>query len=297
MTGQVAAAAGGAIEVKPITDADVWAVAEFLHTEFVQLGLRRARAAAEWYRAMSPPWNVEQPNHGYLMRQNGRVIGAYLALYSERMIDGIPRHICNLGVWCVAEQHRAAGLRMLRKLLRQREYTFTDLTPNPHVVKLNTRLGFTALDTETVLTPNLPWPPWRRGVRIVDTPGEIAPLLSGGNLRIYRDHAATPAHHVVLTAAGRSCYVIFRRDRHKGLPVFASILYVSDHDLYRQWSRHLSRYLLLRSGIPATLAELRVVGHRPSGSVTVPGRPKMFLSRELEPDQIDYLYSELTCLG
>ena len=59
---------------------------------------------------------------------------------------------------------------------------------------------------------------------------------------------------------------------------------------------HFYRYLLLRRGIPATLAELRVVGHRPARSVTVPGRPKMYLSEDLEPAQIDYLYSELTCL-
>jgi hypothetical protein len=79
------------------------------------------------------------------------------------------------------------------------------------------------------------------------------------------------------------------------LPLFASILYVGDPDLFRDCERHLYRYLLLRRGIPATLVEVRVVGHRPKWSVMVRGWPKMYLSEELESAQIDYLYSELTC--
>ena len=185
---------------------------------------------------------------------------------------------------------------MLRSLLRQRGYTFTDLTPNPNVVALNTRLGFARLDTETALVPNMPWPVRSRGVRVVDTPNEIDGLLYGRDQTIYRDHAATAAHHVVLARGDQSCYVMFRRDRYKRLPLFASILYVGNPDLFRDCAPHFYRYLLLRRGIPATLVEVRVVGHRPARSVMVPGRPKMYLSEDLEPAQIDYLYSELTCL-
>jgi hypothetical protein len=280
------------VEVKPITDADIQAVAEFLRND-----MGSGVSAADWQRAMTPPWDVEQPNHGYLMRENGRVVGAYLALYSERMIDGRPRRICNLGTWCVADKHRATGLRLQRSLLRQRGYTFTDLTPNPTVVALNDRLGFATLDTARTLVPNMPWPVRARGVWVVDTPREIDGLLSGRDQAIYRDHAATAAHHVVLAKGDRSCYVMFRRDvgRFKRFPYFASILYVSDPDLFRDCSPHFFRYLLIRRGIPMTLAELRVVLHRPARSVMVGGPTKMFLSEDLQPGQIDYLYSELTC--
>jgi hypothetical protein len=281
-----------AVEVKPITDADIRSVAEFLHHE-MPYGV----SAADWRRVMTPPWDVEQPNHGYFLNENGRVVGAYLALYSERLIDGRPRRICNLGAWCVAGEHRATGLRMLRSLLRQREYTFTDLTPNGNVTPLNTRLGFARLDTTTVLVPNMPLPVRSRGVRVVDTPNEIDGLLSGRDQKIYRDHSATAAHHVVLAKGDQSCYVMFRRDRRRRLPLFASILYVGNPVLFRDCAPHFYRYLLLRRGIPATLAEVRVVGHHPARSVRVAGWQRMYLSEDLEPAQIDYLYSELTCLG
>ena len=281
------------IEVKPITDADIPAVAEFLHR-----GMSAGVSAADWRRAMTPPWQVEQPNHGYLLRANGHVVGAYLAFYSERVIDGHPQRICNLGAWCVADEHRASGLRLLRSLLRQPGYTFTDLSPSGNVVPLNTRVGFSPLDTTTALVPNLPWPVRSRGVRVVDTPEEIDGLLSGRDLKVYRDHAAAAAaHHVVLVDGDRSCYLIFRRDRRKRLPLFASILHVGNPEVFRDCAALFYRHLLLRHGIPATLAELRVVGHRPHRSVTVRGRPKMYLSESLDPDQIDYLYSELTCVA
>ena len=281
-----------AVEVKPITDADILSVAEFLHRE-MPYGV----SAADWRRVMTPPWDVEQPNHGYLLCENGRVVGAYLALYSERVIDGRLRRICNLGAWCVAGEHRATGLRMLRSLLRQREFTFTDLTPNGNVMPLNTRLGFAPLDTTTVLVPNMPWPVRSRGVRVVDTPNEIDGLLSGRDQKIFRDHSATAAHHVLLAKGDQRCHVMFRRDRRKHLPLFASILYVGNPDLFRDCAPHFYRYLLLRRGIPATLAEVRVIGHHPARSVRVAGWQRMYLSEDLEPAQIDYLYSELTCLG
>jgi hypothetical protein len=280
------------VEVKPITDADMQAVAEFLHRD-----MGSAVSAADWYRAMTPTWEFEQPNHGYLARENGQVVGACLALYSERVIDGQSRRICNLGVWCVAEGHRATGLRLLRALLRQRGYTFTDLTPNPTVVALNGRLGFTLLDTARAMVPNVPWPVWSRAVRVVDAPNEIDGLLSERDQAIYRDHAATAAHHVVLAKGDRSCYVMFRRDlgRFKRFPYFASILYVSDPDLFRDCASHFYRYLLVRRGIPLTLAEMRVIGHRPPRSLMMEGTAKMYLSDDLQPQQIDNLYSELTC--
>ena len=99
-------------------------------------------------------------------------------------------------------------------------------------------------------------------------------------------------------ATSHWCYVVFRKDRRKGLPLFASILHVSDPELFRAMSGPLARHLLLRHGAAATLVERAVVEHRPRLSLTVESpRRKMFRSPSLEPAQIDYLYSELVCLS
>jgi hypothetical protein len=287
----VTTASKTAVELRPIGPRDVPAVAEFLHAH-----LNERVSAEAWARAVDVPWHVEAPNAGFMLLDGDAVVGAHLAFYSERTVDGRPERFCNLGAWCVLPDHRFHALRLLKALLAQDGYHFTDLSPSGSVVGLNERLGFRFLDTTTTVVPNLPWP--GRG-RISCDPALIERTLTGAELQLYRDHArAAAARHVLLMRGGEWCYVIFRKDRRKGLPLFASILHVSNPELFRAMARPLARHLLLRHGAAATLIERAVVEHRPRLSLTVESpRRKMFRSPSLEPAQIDYLYSELVCLS
>jgi hypothetical protein len=282
-----------AVRVTPITGADVNAVAGFLHSE-----LNQRVPAGAWVRAVQVPWAVDAPNHGFmLVTDTGEVVGAYLAFYSERVIDGRVERFCNLGAWCVREEHRFYSLRLLKALLAQDGYHFTDLSPSGNVVPINSRLKFEFLDTSTALVPNLPWP--GLPFRVTSNPAVIEHTLTGRDRAIWDDHRDTAAaKHVLLRAGGEHCYVVFRKDRRKGLPLFASVLYVSDPAVFRRAARAFSRHLLLRYGIPATLMELRVTRHRPwPARVLSSPRRKMFRSDKLAHDQIDYLYSELACVA
>ncbi|WP_407180099.1 hypothetical protein [Bradyrhizobium sp. STM 3562] len=270
-------------------------MAEFLHAK-----LNKRLAAADWEAAIIPPWPCHQPNHGFFLRVRAGIVGAYLAFYSEREIEGRIERFCNLAAWCVLDEYRSYSLLLLNALLAQKGYHFTDLSPSGSVIPLNARLKFSHLDVATALVPNLPWPAWSRQVRVLTKPQEIERALSGRDLDIYRDHArANATHHVVVAVEGRgACYAIFRRVRRKNLPLFASILYVGNRALFRTVARYIFRHLLLRHGIPVTLAELRIVGARPRPSVMLKSpRPKMYRSASLRPDQIDDLYSELTCVA
>jgi hypothetical protein len=284
----------GPVELHPITSADVHAVADFLHAE-----LNTRIATAEWEGAITPPWACSQPNHGFLLRVGERIVGVHLAFYSERSMEGRTEQFCNLAAWCVIDEYRSLGLRLLNALLAQKGYHFTDLSPSGNVVSLNTRLKFSHLDVATALVLNLPWPLWSSRIRVISGPQEIERILHGRDLEIYRDHARTAAaHHVVVVRDDVPCYVIFRRVRRKNLPLFASILYVGNREIFRTIAHHVFRHLLFRHGIPATLAELRVVGNRPKPSIMLKSpRPKMYRSTNLSPDQIDDLYSELTCVA
>ena len=62
--------------------------------------------------------------------RGGRAGGVHLAFYSRRLINGTVEDFCNLGAWCVLETHRSQGIRMLRALLAQPGYSFTDLSPS-----------------------------------------------------------------------------------------------------------------------------------------------------------------------
>ncbi|MBX6722001.1 MAG: hypothetical protein IRY92_01990 [Dactylosporangium sp.] len=233
-----------------------------------------------------------------MLVSDGAVVGVYLAFYSERTIAGRRERFCNLGAWCVLPEHRFHSLRLLRALLAQPGYTFTDLSPSGNVIPVNTRMKFDFLDTTTALVPALPRLAWFGRGRVSADPAVIEDTISGDDLERYRDHAgAAAARHLVLVRGNEWCYLVFRKDRRKRLPFFASILYASNPELLRAMGGRLSRHLLFRHGVLAILAELRVVRHRPRLSVMVRSpRRKMFKSDHLTADQIDYLYSELVCV-
>jgi hypothetical protein len=281
------------VELTPITDADITAVADFLHTN-----LNNRVHAWAWARAMSVPWKVDAPNHGFMLRDGQRVVGAHLAFYSGRLVAGQVERFCNLGAWCVLPDFRFHSLRLLKALLAQDGYHFTDLSPSGSVVPLNIRLKFRTLDTSTALIPNLPWPPLSRRTSISVDPEVIENTLTGPELDLYRDHAQAGAvYHLILLRGNESCYVMLRKVTRKKLPVFAAILYVSNAGLFRRAILPLTRHLLIHYHVLATLAELRIVKHRPRPSVMLSApRPKMYRSATLEPAQVDDLYSELVCV-
>ena len=277
--------------LKPITIDDVAEVGAFLHRS-----MSDRISTASWIRAMKVPWSVEAPNHGYYLWAGGNVVGAQIAYYSRREIRGRSLDICNLGAWSVDAEYRFSGIRLLKAVLAQDGYHFTDLSPSGNVVPLNERLHFTHLDTTTALSLNTSLLPSR--AEVSSDPDVVEAHLSAEGRRVYLDHRETAAaRHAVLVDGQRSCYVMFRRDRRRGLPLFVSILHVSDQGLLHRHFGAFSRFALLRHGAVATLSELRVVGRQPPMSRLVPHpRPKMFRSSVLAAEDVDYLYSELECL-
>ena len=117
------------VKLAPIMDADVAAVADFLHRN-----LNKRLSASEWIDAMSEPWKAEAPNYGFMLRDGQRVVGAYLAFYSERVIAGRAERFCNLASWCVLPDFRFHSVRLLKALLAQDGYHFTDLAPSGNVI-------------------------------------------------------------------------------------------------------------------------------------------------------------------
>lgn len=279
------------VALSPIMDADVDRVARFLHDH-----LNTRLSASVWAAAMVPRWRDDAPNRGFMLTAGADVVGVSLAFYATRDIDGRDERFCNLAALCVREDMRRHTFRLLRALLKQPGYHFTDLSPSGTVVELDLRLGLQPIDTTTAVLLNLPR--LARGGTLVTDPDKIDLLLGGEARELYRDHReALAARHLLIVKGGRSCHVVYRRDRRKKLPLFATLLHVSDPELYRDEFGVVALHLL-REGLPLTLAELRLLGpHVPARPrVVVAGRPKMFKSHTLGPDQIGYLYSELACV-
>jgi acyl carrier protein len=275
------------VELSPITDADIAEVADFLRVNY--------KDRIPWV-IMAGPWKVDAPNHGFMLHDGQRIVGAHTAFYSERQVAGRVERFCDLGTWYVLPEFRSHSIRLIKALLAQDGYHFTALTPGRKVVSIHTQLGFHPLDTSAALIPNLPWPTPPGRTTISTDPDVIESALAGEELELYRDHAqALAARHLVLLRGPDSCYVMYRPVTIKSVPA-AVILHVSNPQLFHRAILPLTRHLLVRHRLLATLGELRIIGHRPPLSFKVTSWPKMYRSASLEPDQIDDLYSELVCV-
>jgi hypothetical protein len=184
---------------------------------------------------------------------------------------------------------------MATAILGQEGFDFLDLSPSATVAALNKRLGFEYLDDRAVILPALPWP-WSRE-RISSDPLVIQRSLSGDELRLYNDHRDAPAaRHVVLRDGDAVCYVVFRMEKRKRLPVVI-VVYASRPELLRRMIRPFGGFVLLRQRAVAVLVELRWLdGQVPGGSIRSRLPPKMYRSPTLAPRDIDYFYSELLYL-
>ena len=117
------------VRLEPILGSDLTEVGAFLHAH-----LNPRLSAADWASSIVPTWPVSSPNHGFLLRDGDRMVGVQLAFYSEREVEDGLADFCNLGAWCVLDDYRSHGLRLLRAVLGQRGYHFTDLSPSGNVI-------------------------------------------------------------------------------------------------------------------------------------------------------------------
>jgi hypothetical protein len=279
--------------MQPITAEERHRAGEFLHAN-----LNARVTPDDWVQALRVPWDVEQPNHGFMLFDGDDAVGVQLAFYSERELRGRTQSVCNLGAWCVLPAHRLHALRLPKAVLAQDVDLFTDFSPSGSVLTVNERLGFRFLDTATSLLPNLPWPSPRRRERVSAEPARIMSALHGRELEIFLDHVAAPAAHQLLLEDGAEhCLVVFRTDRRRSLPRLASLVYVGNPALFHRMTGPFGSHLLLQHGLPATLVDDHLVGRPPRGSIRVHwSRRRMFRSESIDPADVDYLYSELVCV-
>jgi hypothetical protein len=280
-------------QIEPVTAANLDEFCTFLHDN-----LNPAITADGFRQGLTRSWHVEPPNHGFAVRDAGRMVGGIGAIYAERPLTGARERFCNITGWCVLESHRAQSMRLAMAVTSQKGWHFTDLSPTKVVGSMLQFLKFQALDERQAVLLNMPGLPGLPGLgtTVLHRPGDIEAALHGDALEVYRDHAGFPwLRHALVGRPGHWCHVIYKRREFKGLPT-ASILYLSDPGVFRRGWRRLGAHFLAR-GMVSTQVEARWLGQPPWPSAIRSGfNAKLFLSDRLQPAQIDVLYSETVAL-
>lgn len=275
--------------VEPITEESLPDFAAFL-----EANMPAKRSAKDWISGLSANWMAVRPNYGFLLRDEGKVVGGIGAYYADRVIRGQMEKFCNITSWCVLDSYRKFSMQLAMSVVGQAGYHFTDFSPTKVVAGSLQFLKFKALDEGVVVIPNLPVFPFF-GCVLTD-PNEIERTLSGAMLKVWRDHSNFPwLRQLVVGGPNGWCHVVYKLGRFKKMAC-ANIIYLSDGDLFSQYLNRLRGHYFWQ-GIITTHVERRMLGCLPKLSRVRTGfNPKQFLSTTLEPADIDYLYSETVAL-
>ena len=279
--------------LEPIRDDDLPEFCQFL-TEHLSAG----RSAEQWAQAFRQDWGVMKPNNGFLIRDQGRIVGGIGAIYAERVIRGRAERFCNITSWCVLEAYRAQSMRLAMAVVSQPGFHFTDLTPTEVVSKSLQFLKFKPMNERHAVWPNFPWP-WSRlrGTRVVADPDRIEKVLGAADAKVFRDHQHLPwLRHLAVGRPRAYCHVAWKPDRLKGISG-AMVLAMSDAELFLR-DRHALGAHLLRRGYLYTRVESRLLPRLPMLSRELAGfRNKVFRSDALAEADISNLYSEIVALN
>ena len=278
--------------LEPIRDEDVLEFCQFL-TEH----LSSVRTPDQWAQAFRQDWGVAKPNNGFLLREDGRIVGGIGAIYAERSIRGRPERFCNITSWCVLDAYRAQSMRLAMAVVSQPGFHFTDLTPTEVVSKTLQFLKFKPMNERQAVWPNAPWPFSRlRGVRVITYPDAIEHALAPADAKTFRDHRRLPwLRHAAVGRSGAFCHVVWKPDRLRGVSG-ARVLAMSDPELFLRHRMALGAHLL-RHGCLYTRVESRLLPRVPALSKELAGfRHKVFRSDTLAEADISNLYSEIVGL-
>lgn len=135
------AAATERVRCRLIADDDLSAVAGLLCEGFPGRGRAfwEAGLARMKQRAVPPT----APRYGFCLSAGGGLVGAILVIASERLVHGRPEIFANVASWYVNESYRAYAQLLVSIALRNKDITYTNVSPAPHTWPIVENQGYT----------------------------------------------------------------------------------------------------------------------------------------------------------
>jgi len=258
--------------------------------------LRRLSTEHDWAPLFRKAWSSGEETFGYLLEDQGKVVGFLGLIHSERLINGQPISFCHTSSWIVEESYRKHSLGLLAPVIKMNDRQVVDLSASKDVHNISLKLGFTSLDTAFVIIPALPV---GRGIlkwthtKVINGVDAIEPLLGKEEQRILRDHHQTPCQHLLLKSREATCYIIGTRVIKRGLPFFR-IHYFSNVVLFLERAGSFRTRLGMATASIALITDKRFLRGQelPLSKERALPYQRMVKGSFLQPEDIDNLYSE-----
>lgn len=259
------------------------------------------RDRSYWTQALTRmskrPAVAEFQKYGFALEKADRIVGVVLTLYTRYQGQDGDEIRCNLSSWSVDAEFRPYGAKLVTTILRQRDVTYTNISPKPATLKANWALGFRPFSNgQFAFLPALNSVP--RSCRVLEVRPDLAELamLPDSERYILLEHATLGCLSLICICDGEAFPLVLipRRIVHRLVPCYQVVYCRSLADLSRcagAMGRFLLRRGILLCFVDAKESIAGLVGwYRPNKGLKYFKGPK-------PPSPGDLTFTELVMFG
>ena len=254
----------------------------------------------DWQSLFNYRWKAPDDPLGFVLEDNGEIVGYLGAICSRRVIAGRQEKFCNITSWVTDKNHRQQAIMLLTPILKLRDYTITNQTPAKHIHPLFTKLGFQELERKRIIL--FPFPEFKRliapsGFRATTDKNLIAKILKGPDATIFKDHLPLRCGHLLIHSKETYSYAVFTKTKGRKYH-FSHVHYISNKPVFFANLNKVRFHLLKANRTLFTMIDSRFAGDVKISRSRLAewAMPTLYKSATLKPGQIDNLYSELILL-
>ncbi|RWD45489.1 MAG: hypothetical protein EOS35_13640 [Mesorhizobium sp.] len=201
-------------------------------------------------RLSQRPAVADFPQYGLALEKADRIVGVVLTLFTRYRRQEGDEIRCNLSSWSVDEEFRPYAIKLITTILKERDVTYTNVSPAPATLKHNLALGFRLFSSGQFAFLPL-FSSVQRSCRVLEARPDLAEMamLSDSERYILSEHAALGCLSLICICDGAAFpFVLMPRRILRGLIPSYQVIYCRSLADLSRCAGAVGRFLL-RSGI------------------------------------------------
>jgi hypothetical protein len=283
------------IRSRQIGEADIGMLGDLLLKGF---GRRRTQefwlAVLDRLTRNAPPPGL--PKYGYVLENDGALVGVVLLLSTVIGNADAPTTRCNVSSWYVEPEFRGYAPLLAAQATKHPNVTYLNISPMPHTRPIVEALGYELYAGGVFIAAPLLQAPFRvGGVRIVGADAPPAAVNETFEQKLLMDHAACGCISFWCVSAERAYPFVFRPRLVNGLIPYAQLVYCRAVDDLVRFAHPIGR-ALARRGRPLVMIDANGPIENLPGKYLRDVKPKYFKGPD-RPRLGDLAYTETALFG
>ncbi|MDP4266856.1 MAG: hypothetical protein Q8880_05430 [Bacteroidota bacterium] len=252
-----------------------------------------------WKQLFINQWETDEDYTGYMLVDDNKAVGYMGYIFSRRKINSKTEKFCNMSGWIVKKDYRKEYKMLLYEpAMELKDYTLTALFSTKAAHVLERRLGFKELDDCYYYIPANINPLlllFKRKIRIINDLNYIIKYVDDISSKIIEDHLKFKnLNHLLVETNEGNIYLTIKQLVRKRYLSFAEIYYISDKKLFKKYFDQIRYHLLTDLKYVGIVIDSRFIKGM---NISLKYKVNYFVSNQymsdhLEPEDVDYLYTE-----